>query len=328
MRSLAVLCVVAAHTIDFLGHPRVAGWSGITGVCFFFVHTSLVLMFSLERDPSVGSFYLRRAFRIYPLWLVMVGIITVFRLPQFPPTFTYAHPGVLGLLSNVTLTFNLAHRQEIVGAGWTLPIEVDMYLFLPVLFFFVRQVKQLWPLLVLDVFIMVFNHQTFGYVSWFPMCVPCFLPGIMAYLLWDRTQRRLNPWLFPMWLFLLIGLNQKYGNWRHNWISCLLLGLSLPFFREISWQPLKRAAHIVAKYSYGIYLTHLTAVVVFTHILRSHSLLLRIPIFLLMLVIPPLLLYHFVEEPMIKLGSRLARHFHDRWAPRITEGVLNTEPAP
>lgn len=67
MRSVAVLCVVIAHGLTYLGLPAIAGWSGITGVCFFFVHTSLVLMFSLERDPEVGSFYLRRMFRIYPL---------------------------------------------------------------------------------------------------------------------------------------------------------------------------------------------------------------------------------------------------------------------
>lgn len=328
MRSIAVLCVVIAHGLTYLGYPTVAGWSGITGVCFFFVHTSLVLMFSMERDPDVGSFYLRRAFRIYPLWIVMVLVITLFHLGQFPPEYGYRPPGLIGFLSNLTLTMNIMHRQEIVGAGWTLPIEVDMYLFLPVLFFFARSTKRVWPLLLLDLFIVAFNKRTFGQVSFLPMCVPCFLPGILAYVQWNRSKRVLPAWTFPVLLVALIAWNQRYGTWQRNWISCLALGVLLPTFRELTYEPLKRAAHVVAKYSYGIYLTHITAWMVFVHTLKSSPMPVRLTDLLILLIAPPLLLYHLVEEPMIRLGAQWARRLHDRRVPRVTEAVLRTEPAP
>src|ERR1017187_9066946 len=50
---------------------------GIFGVLLFFVHTSLVLMYSMRRSHLTGfalvkDFYIRRFFRIYPLSILAV----------------------------------------------------------------------------------------------------------------------------------------------------------------------------------------------------------------------------------------------------------------
>ena len=329
LRAVAVLCVVGAHTVDNLGHHSWAGWFGITGVCFFFVHTSLVLMFSLERDPVTGHFYLRRAFRLYPLWLVMITLVVLFHIPEWYPAFVYTPPGLLGFVSNATLTFNLVHRTGIIPAGWTLPVEMDMYVFLPALFWLAVRVKRLWPILLLDAVMAALAYHFFlsGDSNFF-MCVPCFLPGIMAYVLWSKSSRPLPSWAFPIFLAVLIGLNEAFGAWRHNWVSCLALGLALPFFKEQTNATVRKVAHTLAKYSYGIYLTHVTALMVLVHALKQSSTPVRWGGFTAALILPPILLYHAVEEPMIKLGARLARHWGNRGVPRVTEAVLNAEPAP
>jgi peptidoglycan/LPS O-acetylase OafA/YrhL len=41
-----------------------------------------------------------------------------------------------------------------------------------------------------------------------------------------------------------------------------------------------------------------------------------------------ILLYHMVEEPMIRLGSRLAKRIESVRTPSLTEEALNMEPAP
>ena len=87
LRAIAVLTVVVDHlipTFAFRGYviPHTVSeltlHIGQSGVLAFFVHTSLVLMYSLERIPApthwaqAWRFYVRRAFRIYPLALVCV----------------------------------------------------------------------------------------------------------------------------------------------------------------------------------------------------------------------------------------------------------------
>ena len=77
LRTVAVLLVLAQHLCTRL-HVEHIGWAPTTslgpfGVLLFFVHTSLVLMSSMERSGLSGvlllkDFYIRRIFRIY-VWM-------------------------------------------------------------------------------------------------------------------------------------------------------------------------------------------------------------------------------------------------------------------
>ena len=92
LRSVAVLLVLFDHLFMAAGladrYPFV--WSmGHLGVLMFFVHTSLVLMLSLERSEEKSSghlfrdFYIRRAFRIYPLSIACVVLVSAFAGREF-----------------------------------------------------------------------------------------------------------------------------------------------------------------------------------------------------------------------------------------------------
>src|SRR5579875_3289367 len=101
MRSVAVFLVMLSHLLVYTHSYRHAGralwFVGILGVSMFFVHTTLVLMWSLERDPHTIRFYVRRAFRIYPLWLVVLGLTVLLRYPASPafaPAFAFYRPSV------------------------------------------------------------------------------------------------------------------------------------------------------------------------------------------------------------------------------------------
>src|SRR2546427_8198907 len=91
LRAIAIFAVLVTHLLQvvfppFYGLSLLRGL-GRFGVLIFFVHTSLVLMMSMERSNLFGKalfaeFYIRRAFRIYPLsiatvlivWLVQPGL--------------------------------------------------------------------------------------------------------------------------------------------------------------------------------------------------------------------------------------------------------------
>lgn len=329
IRSVAVLLVVMAHVTLYTGHfPSAIGWLGHAGVYIFFVHTSLVLMWSMERDPDTGRFYLRRIFRIFPLWLVVLAAYLLLRIPASPvlaPAFGVYHPSAGEVLANIFLLFDLRYGPNIVGASWSLPLEVQMYVVLPFLFFFIRTTKQIWPILVLDAMAMAFGAANLdaGYTLML-RSVPCFLPGVIAYRLFATTRPRLPGWIFPPF-FLSYGLLMcRFASQRNGWILCLGLGLVLPLFRQIEWGWLNRTTHVIAKYSYGIYLTHILAIAVAVYVLRAHGMAVRVGSFFALFLGLPVLLYHTVEERMIRLGSRLAHGHAER---KLASGRGSTSPS-
>jgi peptidoglycan/LPS O-acetylase OafA/YrhL len=92
-RSIAVLLVFACHYISFLtggGAKWTVVWHiGQLGVLIFFVHTSLVLLWPLERSNQEGQslalpFYVRRVMRIYPLNIVFVLLAYCFDAQWVP----------------------------------------------------------------------------------------------------------------------------------------------------------------------------------------------------------------------------------------------------
>jgi peptidoglycan/LPS O-acetylase OafA/YrhL len=81
----------------------------------------------------------------------------------------------------------------------------------------------------------------------------------------------------------------------------------LPHFCEIRSATVKTVAHTVATYSYGIYLSHVPILWFAFQRLHDRPMWLQISICLVLLVTIPILLYHFVEAPMIRVGARMAR---------------------
>jgi len=273
----------------------------------------------------------RRIFRIFPLWLTVLAAYVVLGIPASPPFargFGVYHASAAELLANVFLLFDLRYGANVVGASWSLPLEVQMYVVLPVLFFFVKATRQLWPLLVLDGMAMVLGAANLdaGHTMML-RAVPCFLPGVMAYRLFGTTRARLPGWSFPVFFAGYALLMCRFASQRNAWVLCLVPGLVLPFFRQIEWGWLNWTTHVIARYSYGIYLTHIVAITVAVHGLRERPMGLRVAVFVILLVGLPVV-YHVVEEPMIRIGSRLARRIGKGVEPRVDALTLGTEPAP
>ena len=122
LRAFAVLLVLADHvleTVDGGGgafHPLDQSL-GRLGVLLFFVHTCFVLMASLERKGESGwtlarAFYVRRAFRIYPLAIVCVLAVVAAGVPVRPWE-AFRFPDAANLVANLLLVTNLTARPEV-----------------------------------------------------------------------------------------------------------------------------------------------------------------------------------------------------------------------
>lgn len=320
LRSIAVLLVVVSHVQavwDYLeGHNYHVGSLGLLGVITFFVHTCLVLMMSLERQtrrlgPSRRAtvFFIRRAFRIYPLSIVVV-VITHW----FASSFGHAEPTPRLTLSNLLLIQNLLNEGSIPDPLWSLPFEVQMYLVLPILYSLLEarhKRSTLWLLALWGAAVaLIFGLALVGANYHLIKYIPCFLPGVLAY-----AQRGAKRWL-PAWLLfaflalLTVALPLVVARGaRENivaWPICLALGLLIPRCREIQSRALAAAGKLIAKYSYGIYLVHVPAIALASRHLSDANPVLRWGVCILGALATILVAYHGIEDPGIRVGNRIA----------------------
>ncbi len=332
MRAVAVLLVVFGHLTYFLGRtnfgPLRTVSMGDMGVKIFFVHTCFVLMLSLERQwksqpvaELFGTFMVRRIFRIYPLSICVILLVVAFRLPMAslnPGQFAGMpiHPGLI--VSNLLLI--QSSTNSILGPTWSLPYEMAMYLFLPWLFFLLYPNKSYWrvgALWLLSVFACLgfFAYMGGRHSNNFLLYVPCFLPGVIAYQLQRVQRRQLSAVVWPgvvigVVLLYLWSQNLVSSPWTKGWIACLVLGASSPFFAQLSAHWLTEPSRLIAKYSYGIYLTHFFSI--WFGFDRLHNVLpraTRLLLFAALVVLLPIAFYYLLEEPMIRLGKRIAKRF-------------------
>ena len=135
----------------------------------------------------------------------------------------------------------------------------------------------------------------------------------MAYQLQrSHRSRRLPAFLWPF-LVLALATFFLFGNagenWMKKWVICLVLGIAAPMFSTISARWLAAASHFIAKYSYGIYLTHFFCIWFAFERLANFAMFVKIPVFVGLAVGLPMLFYHLLEEPLIRVGKRVAKSY-------------------
>lgn len=326
LRSIAVGLVVLSHLRFFLGLPAtVNGYSldtlGHLGVAMFFVHTTLVLMLSLDRHgPAAKPFFIRRFFRIWPLAAFMVILTALMTLRWGGQEVTL---GVI--VSNLLLIQNLTGHISIPGPLWSLPAEVQMYLVLPALYAVTRLSRP-----VLRVALLCGGFVAFGLLAYMVspervaispfQYVPCFLPGVLAFVLRGRPSLGASALLLfvgaavlTVPVFVAAGVPET----PLLWVMCLALGLVIPMCRELTVRPVVLVAKTVATYSYGIYLTHMLALWLGFVGMEPYGPVAQWGVFLLMLAGLAYAAYHGIEKRGIRMGARLT-------APPVDQETLTT----
>jgi peptidoglycan/LPS O-acetylase OafA/YrhL len=345
LRTVAVGLVFVDH-LAAAANIRGLGDLGRLGVLIFFVHTSLVLMLSMDRLGLSGSrlyssFLVRRVFRIYPLSILAVLAVVLFRIPAVSGAGGVEWMGWPGFFSNIFLTQNLTQSKS-VDFLWSLPFEMQMYLVLPVLFLLLSRFRSLKAASVVWLVGIVIawtewalRHGTINMDFLLTRYVPCFLAGIFAWRMMVSKSRRL-PGIFWLLFLLLLVVSYRavdvlrvYGPsafgalhgavrtdngiwWPHffdlvrDWVFCGVTGVAIPIFREIRTGWLIGMSRKVALYSYGIYIAHVPAMWLCLDLLHTGSVLVGAILSIALTVVLAILLYHFVEHPAIEVGKRLS----------------------
>ena len=131
--------------------------------------------------------------------------------------------------------------------------------------------------------------------------VPAFLPGIIAYWLFRKPMRRLPSFGVPIVIGLVtVGFLLHPGWTFPAWIACLVVGATIPLFRQITNPAVNRVTFELAKYSYGLYLSHSLLLVWMTPTERT------LPLYLLLVAAASIGSYHAIESPLIRFGQRFS----------------------
>jgi peptidoglycan/LPS O-acetylase OafA/YrhL len=306
LRAIAVLMVFCHHLFEF-GYYSVKHVTGLGqfGVLIFFVHTSLVLMMSMERNSGALNFYIRRFFRIYPLSILVVGLVTVLRIPH-DPALEFAPVGTMNLLSNFALTMNLTHSPVVLAPLWSLPLEVQMYAVLPLLFL-VTKTSHAFRNLVL-IWLALIPLAYFGGAATGPHSLvrfaPCFLGGVIGYVVLSKFKPKLAWFWWPPFILGAYVAYQFFDRRGLGWVECLVLGMAIPFFRAVQLPVVRQTAAAIAKYSYGIYLFHLIAMY-YCFDLVTGPMWMKITASVTFTAVASVASYHLLEDPLINYGRRL-----------------------
>ncbi len=324
LRAVAVCTVLidhAAATVQL--HPGYdnravldfTAQMGQVGVTSFFVHTSLVLMDSLKRLHETEKlvalrFYVRRFFRIYPLAVFTILFALVFHLPS-NTWGVVDHITGLGIAANLLLVQNLITGTNVVAPLWSLPYEVQMYVVLPALYLVTRSRRPILSIAGLIVFfcaVAVTLAFTVGRLN-MAAYVPCFLCGVLAYTLLKRVKPRFPAILWPVLLmaivvaFCIVNLYYESPFWL-VWIVSLILGISIPVFKNSTSRIANKIAETVARFSYGMYLLHVPVLYLVFFKMKLQSIPLGLALFLAITFVAAIACYHVIEKPAIDLGRR------------------------
>lgn len=147
LRLFLALAVVLGHfqLLAGVGYPPFPFNLADAAVDCFFVVSGFLIAMSYARNQAIVPFYIRRFFRLYPMYACIVWIQTAVLLALLPTgPFSAPHQTIRYLVANLCFANFLQPDIGGVLAGlqvhsvnpslWTLKIEMGFYLFVPLIF--------------------------------------------------------------------------------------------------------------------------------------------------------------------------------------------------
>jgi peptidoglycan/LPS O-acetylase OafA/YrhL len=213
LRLLLSLAVVLGHFKLLSGteYPRFPFNLADAAVDCFFVVSGFLIALSYARTRGLWSFYVRRFFRLYPMYACIVLIQTGIMLSLLPGgPFSEPHATLRYLAVNLAfanfLQYDIGgvlHGLRVPGINpslWTLKIELGFYLIVPLIFVAVRR----WGFKALVlIFVASVAYNVVGlwlgdprYAKQLPGQMQFFVVGMALYLY--ARDFRIPRWVFPI----------------------------------------------------------------------------------------------------------------------------------
>ncbi len=337
LRAVSMLAVFMWHSPGRLVAGMGRGDRGVT--VFFLLSGYLITMLALREESAKGSlnlrsFYLRRIFRILPLYYLMLAVnLVVVNLMNWGATARQLNshlPAYLFYFQDFPIVLNDKDYPFVVA--WTLAIEEKFYLLWPIIGFVLLARSRYRTQLAVGLFAIIATaalltpHNARDLVApYATILLGCIAAMLLHHRRWfDRLRVLSSPWIILAATTATLVLTSSSVSLPFTIaVGILVVGLATSSGFGTHWLSTRPLRHL-GRLSYAFYLTHALIFLLLAHP-KAHDLLGQVVPFGLMddpttLTARILLtilafgtslaasesLHRLVEVPMITLGRRLA----------------------
>lgn len=281
---------------------------GKFSIGLFFLVSGFLIPFSLERSKSIYTFTIHRVFRLYPAyWLSILLFLGLNSLLAYE-----VKPSMATVLANLTMLQGYLRHPDLIGAFWTLQIELTFYILCIVLFW--RGVSNR-PIRI--AYCCLFTAIIVSFLSSLGFHVPTalFIALTLMYCADSLRRNTMDSQTKTLWIVtaLSLGLISKlaYGDifvryalsyWAAMFVFYLAYNYqNIPWFQSIFFT-------FLADISYSVYLLHDPIGIQLLKYLASKG----IPAFFTYTaafsatIIASTIAFIIVEKPCIDLGKKLS----------------------
>jgi peptidoglycan/LPS O-acetylase OafA/YrhL len=134
LRGIGALAVVGEHLTTWaMPWLRPTSFNlGVYGVLVFFLVSGYIIPTSLERRGDVRAFWIGRLFRLYPLYLVVIGLVLA--LSWWIPVRQEVPRDASSVAAHATMLMDVVGVGGVLNTMWTLSYEMIFYLLVTAFF--------------------------------------------------------------------------------------------------------------------------------------------------------------------------------------------------
>ncbi len=331
--AFQVMFIHSHHHLDLDGFEILKSvFDVFPGVPIFFVISGFLISASIENSNSLFNYYKNRFLRIYPgMWVCfIVSLISVYTF--YPPDFRFIDI-VPWIISQLTIgQFYNPYFLKNYGVGvlngslWTIPVEIQFYILLPVLYSLFKKIY--WNNFIFSFFVILLvivnqyfisirsiditlSIKLFG-VSVFPYLY-IFLIGVFL----QKNHRYIIKYLKDKAIFWLCVytisvfiMNQFGFSTTGNYLNPISATLLALFVISYGYSHTKIFCKILKgnDISYGIYIYHMVIINIFVQLGLTRNMNYLIYAIILTIIMATLS-WKLIEKPALKLKSKSVKHY-------------------
>lgn len=351
LRGYAILAVITTHSFPLssglTGAIRKIVDQGARGVELFFLVSALTLMMSWHaKNDGVINFYIRRLFRITPMFWLGIAFYA------YPAYWTFSNIQWEPILHTAFFVngWSPNYFNNVVPGGWSIVVEMNFYLLFPLLAFLVRNRSEAFLGLAFSMFFAylsfkfahAYRHDIWPIIPqenydaavwfflnlWLPNELPVFFTGIFLYFVITSdfgyiSKTRLNLIiLLAIIAMALLAIRKDPWTLLRGYLSIyeayglLFFVVAFSFARGGGGFLINRFVINLGKISFSAYLWHFFVI---SHVSSwfgavigdgDRSAIMHISFLAVIVFLTAILsfiTYYLVERPMISLGNCLIK---------------------